>query len=797
MSEPSETSARTWRPASPAPGTGGPLARRLRLILVAIALLALGGALIGWLLYLRPFHQAHFLPLCLNEYGEELPVRSWARQDAEMLRSLGWHQRNAFTTQKRDLLVNELRDFTHASHDGPLVVYLSAYALTAPGGELCILPVDARPDQPSSWLPLREVFEHMRSSKASHKLLLLDIMQPYTDLRHGVLLNDAAERLQPLLEEVLPRDPNLSVLCACSPGQTSTVAEELGHSVFAYFLGQALRGQADGEGPHAVSDGRVSLRELSGYVTRRVDQWALRHRQARQTPQLYGADRDYPLVAVASTEGFQEDLEDPVYPEWLSELWKVRDRWLDDESYRLVPRTFRQLEAALLRAEQQWRGGVRAERVRQDLAARVERLEEQWREQQPASGAAPRSLSLALVQEAAVPQTANEEWIVTLRQMAARSSRATSGKPDETERKKLETETEQLLKKLEGKPLVITSAVFAAAQVDTPTPASLRFLVDLLGKANVPSYAETRYLARLADLPPGRPGEWPREAIALALRMVGEAEKIAVGDARALPWVREARAAADHRRQQGEALLFSRQASERRLAAVPVRAALQTYQAVNRDLRAVEQAQRCRDEMLVRLPSFVPYLEIDDEPEQAWKNAAATAEKLRRELDGPPSSAADAIRQMTQLTSALRNDPNSLNRLRRPLESESFDKLIGRSQAGSAADGKIMTALLETPWPRADQRVKLWMARRQLAAALEQKQPPTTDLPLWDERQAVTAEQRRGLQRGRRALELLRLEGAVSLEQVEKALESPDDRNRIRLLSDALRRAGTASEPRP
>jgi hypothetical protein len=796
MSEPSGTSARTWRPASPTPGTAGKSARMLRLLLVAMALLALGGALIGWLLYLRPFHEAHFLPLCLNEYGEEFPVRSWARQDADLLRSLGWEERNTFTTQKRDLLVSELRDFTRAKCPGPLVVYLSAYALAAPRGELCILPVDARLEQPSSWLPLREVFEHLRAANAPHKLLLLDIMQPYTDLRQGVLLNDAAERLQPLLEEVLPRDPDLSVLCACSPGQTSVVAEELGHSIFAYFLGQALRGQADGEGPHGARDGRVSLRELEGYVTSRVEQWTRRHREVRQTPRLYGANKDYPLVAVAATEGAVEDIMDDVYPEWLSEGWSLRDRWFDDETYRRVPRTFRQLEAALLRAEQEWRGGIRAERVRQDLVARLERLEQQRREQQPDSGAAPQSLAQAL-REGHSPQAADEELIASLRQLAARYGRASSGKPDETERKKIDSETAELLKKLQDKPLALAAAVVAAAQLDIPTLASLRYLVELLRKVNVPSYAETRLLARLADLPADAPGDWPGEAIALALRVAGQAEQAAAGDALALPWVRESRDAADHCRQQGEALLFSRQASERRRAGEPLRTSLSTYQAVNHDLQAVEAALRCRDEMLVRLPSYLPYLEIDDEPEQAWESAAATAEKLRQVLAGPASSPADSIRRMTELTSALRHDPNSLNRLRRPLDAEAFDKLIGRSQAGTPADGKIMMALLETPWPRAGQRAKLWTARRELAAALEHQRLPTFAPAQWDEAQAVAAERRRGLRRGRRALALLRLEGATSLDQVEKALEASGDGDRIRILGEALRRVGTAPVPKP
>jgi hypothetical protein len=786
MSEPSGTSSPAWRPAA----AGGGLSRRLRLTFLTVALLALSGALIGWLFYLRPFHQAHFLPLCLNEYGEEFPVRSWVRQDTDLLRSLGWHERNTFTAQQRDLLVRELRAFTRDHSDGPLVVYLSAYARAAPDGELCILPVGAHLDQPASWLPLREVFEYLRAGKAPHKLLLLDIMQPFTDARNGVLLNDAAERVQPLLNEVLPRDPALSVLCACSPGQTSVVAEELGHSVFAYFLEQGLRGQADDEGPRRVSDGRISLRELAEFVTSRVEQWTLRHRNVRQTPRLYGADGDYPLTAVASAGGGDEDLTEVVYPQWLSDGWKLRDDWFDDESYRLVPETFRALEAALLRAEQQWRGGVRPERVHQDVAARRERLEQQRREQLPPSSAREPA---SLTESRAVLEPADAETIATVRQLAARHVRTSTGKPDEAERKNLESDTAQLLKKFEGKPLVLARVVFAAAQMDAAAPGALRFLVDVLRKGNVPSYAETRFLARLAELSAGTPEDWPAEFVPLALRTVEEAEKFAAGDPRALPWVQEARAAAERHRQEGEALLFSRQARQRRRAADPLRTALKAYQAVNRDLQAVERALRYRDEMQVRLPSFLPYLEIDNELEQSWENAATTAGKLRQLLAVPGRSPSDSIRQMTELTSALRNDPDSLNRLRRPLDTEPFDKLIGRSQAANVADWRIMTALLETPWPRADQRAKLWTARHELAAVLGQPRRRMPTSPAQDERQAVSAERRRGLQRGRHLLELLRLEGGNALQPVEKALgsavEAPDDVGRLHALGAELRRA--------
>lgn len=602
MNEPAKAYSRTWRPG-PQQSSSGPSGRRLRAAAAATALLAVSGALIAWLLYIRPFQRPYFLPLCIGEYDEAFPVRGWVRQDGDVLRGLGWKETNAFTSQQLALLRGELRQLAGHTFDGPLVVYLSAYARATPEGELCLLPVDARLDRPDTWLPLREVFTQLRASKAQHKLLLLDIMQSFLDVRRGLLLNDSAQRLQPVLEEVLAKDPHLSVLCACSPGQVSLTAEELGHSVFAYFLWEGLRGQADGENPRRRHDGRVSLVELANYVTAQVEQWALRQYGVRQSPRLYGAIDDYPLIAVGSSVPSLEEPPLPAeYPEWLSAGWKRRDRWLAEETAPPLLALRVGLETALLRAEKQWRGGFPAERVRRELAARYERLE----------------------------------------------------------------------------------------------------------------------------------------------------------------------------RQRNEQLQSSR----------------------SRGLDTVEKVRYGFEETLVQLAGYVPYLEVDDSAEQAWENAAATANQLRRLLDeriAPGSEAGDVwIGRITALTASLRNDPNNLNRLRRPLDRQSFEQLISRRHQGDAADGKVMTALLETPWPRAEQRAKLWSARRELLSALQQKATKTQSAA-WSESQAIEAERQRGLRRAQRSLTLLRLRGSDQVEKVEKtftyAEAMPADDSRLEAVARALRQA--------
>ncbi len=758
---------RTWRHVAERPSAGDKSSRRLGVALLAASVLAVIGAFLAWLTYISPIPKAEFLPLCIGEYEEEFPVRGWVRQDGDALRELGWKQTNAFTSQQLALLRGELGKLAGRTFGGPLVVYVNAYALATPQGEPCLLPIDARLDRPDTWLPLREVFSKLHDAKAKHKLLVLDIMQPFIDARRGLLVNDSAERLQPLLDEVLAIDPHLSVLCACAPGQISIVAEELGHSVFAFFLWEGLRGKADGQNDSRRNDGRVSFQELTRYVKAKVEQWTLRHRGVRQSPRSYGAVDDYPLIAAGSSA--DPPAKSPLerdYPAWLSAGWKQRDHWLDEDSFGLARGTFQELERALLRAEQQWRGGFPIERVRPELAARRERLERQRRERLPAAGTTmPESLAQATAGGRNPPELPDAEAIESIAQLAARHARAAKGKPDAEELNKLKSQSDQLLKKFAGKPLALAWAVFKAADADMPTPASLRFLSDLLLPAQAPEYGETRLLARLAELPVAKPDDWPAEGAQLALRTIWEAEKAACGDPRAMPWVREARAAADRLRQQGEMLLFAADPLSRRRAAELLRGALKAYQKINHDLEAIKDAQRCCAEMLVQLPSYVRYLEVDAAAEKAWENAVATASELRRVLAEPlppPGSARSVqIRKMRELTEALRNDPDNLNSLRRPLGREQFEKLIGRSEVGDFADAKVMTALLETPWPRAEQRAALWKARYGLLERLGLRRAPT-HVPAWDQGQALQAERDRAKRRAHRSQELLKLK-AVGL----------------------------------
>ena len=188
----------------------------------------------------------------------------------------------------------------------------------------------------------------IKTCPAQKRLLLLDVMQPFADVRAGVLMDDAADRAESVLQEALKDDPTLRVLCACSPGQTSLASEEMGHTVFVHYLIEGLSGKADGW--DGTPDNRVSVGELAGFVKANVDRWAWHNRRVHQTPLLLGpSDHDFALTTTDSPPPDKEAPLDRDYPAALKAAWDLRDGWLADATVWTPPDVYRRLEDATLR----------------------------------------------------------------------------------------------------------------------------------------------------------------------------------------------------------------------------------------------------------------------------------------------------------------------------------------------------------------------------------------------------------------------------------------------------------------
>src|SRR5262249_44938863 len=205
-------------------------------------------------------------------------LNPWAAADRQTIQDMGWPEKNAFSRQERKLLLQELEGL-EPRVDRPVVVYLCSHAVVDENGDVFVLPGNAHLAEPSSWIRLEEVLASLRNFRAAHKLLILDLGQPFAEPRLGLLRTDLMDRAQPLIDKSVEEDPRLVVLTSCSAGQSPYVLEEVGRTAFAYYLEQGLNGAADGYNTTSHRrDNRISVQELAAFVTAHVDRWSPNNR---------------------------------------------------------------------------------------------------------------------------------------------------------------------------------------------------------------------------------------------------------------------------------------------------------------------------------------------------------------------------------------------------------------------------------------------------------------------------------------------------------------------------------------
>lgn len=762
-------------------------ARGVAIAGVAFTILLLLGALVAWLFYLDPKPSPYTLGIWISNYADpSIPVNPWADQDRTAWLALPLKDKNAFPSQQRDLLVKELSNLDKIKNlDEPVLVYLNAFALTDPEtGKVYLLPSDAGLNPPTRWLAVEDVLKPLRLCPAKNKLLILDLAAPFTDPGSGILSADVAVHLEPLLQSTVKQHPNLQILAACRPGQVSLASEDLGHSVFAFFLLQGLLGDADGHNPAGVRDSQVSLQELVNYVTTEVDRWAWTNRRLRQTPVLYGESRDYRLVPVDERRpGTGPAPLEAAYPDWLRGRWELRGRWWDDERFRTQPQAFRELEAALLRADRRWRGGVKQEQIDdKDLAPKIRSLD---RNDGAAVGRAGpvRSLALAVaVQGRQRPNLREGNTLLRFRDLL-RVYRRVQQKPAPGDEDKLEKDSEEFLKDLKEKPFELACFLFdALAAEPDPSADQVGLTLKLLDRAApAADFAETQFVQKLARIKPADPKDWPGEAVHLALQVVSREEQVAATPPQAMDWVRERRHDAEEQRRAAEDALLSGTKPAQWLAAQKTLAAADSaFKSLLDDRRTLQAAQRARDEALVLLPGYSGYLlgnplpdRVSRDFEGPWFDAVQVALDLHEVLQLPRNNREAELgkrrEKMRSLTEKWRNAPA---RLIGPLREEPLKAIMDQTKRPRAADWWEMSALLEIPWLPAGKRAALATAWRGLGARL-QKESRDGGLPALEPARALREERDRALLRARCSVGLLRLahvtaDGAAP-EEVRKA----------------------------
>ncbi len=792
--------ARKWQGPQVRKNPGrAPTAKRRPLVYgVAFLILALAGALTALVFFMQRPPQPLLVVVRIDQYRDALlPVSPWGDQDRAALHGLGMHEQGAFTSQERQLLLQEFNSLGRDLPAGqPLVVYLCAYATATKDG-VAILPADARLDEPDSWLPFKDVLDAIKGSPAKHKLLLLDLTLPCATPRGGLLANDAADRLDPILQAAVQSDATLQILTATSPGQVSLASEEMGQTVFAFYVVQALRGDADGCLSAHAPNQRVSVQELQTYVKTQVDRWAWHNRKTHQTPIFHGSADDYELRGTGTPATVTPAPLTREYPAFLQRAWKERDKWWNDRGSRTPAGLYRQFDGDALRAEERWRGGEDPAKVQAYLDPRLNRLVSRRRDEKIGGEAGePQSLAQAIAAGQKPPTEGLTEAVRDLKALAQLYVLAHLPKPNQQDTDRLTKDTEAFRKKFEGRPFELAWTVYAVATaVEEPPQDYLRCWYGLLQPEESqppPVYREALLLKQLAKWRLDKPADWPAAAVPAVLQLMGEAETVKAGNPQLQPWLQKDYADAMQKRRTAEKLFFDPDAAKRAAAAPAVAAALEKYQALAATLRILNNALRQRDEALAFLPAYPAYMEYADSNEKVWSDAVDAVRKLDGLLAKPTAEALPEVDERARTLS------DSLRKLRQPLETAGVQKPIDASRPVSAADAMEMSALLRLPGPSEVGRLALWNNYRSVAGRLHAeavaREQSSDGLPSPDEGVVLVRQERqRALMRARASLTLLQLSGAQDAEQVERELQkvtrTPTDEAAWWSLGRALSRA--------
>ncbi|AGA26729.1 hypothetical protein [Singulisphaera acidiphila] len=262
-----------------------------------------------------------------------------------------------------------LRDHLTKAANRPVVLYVSAAGVVDDKGAVLlrddggVIGETSEPDARHSAISLEQFFEVFKDAgtrfPSQSRFLIWDAGQIGSDRNLGVYANGFLPKLRSYLAENPVK--RLVILSSCAPGQTSTSSEFDNRSVFGYFVEQGLAGK--GSTPNGLS-----VQSLTRYVRAQVALWARNHRQAEQTPELFGdTTLDFPLprsrkVTLATRpEGDEEQEETKRFLKRLERAWAERDGWQKRKPYRSAPRTWLRYQETLLRAERLFRAGESTE----------------------------------------------------------------------------------------------------------------------------------------------------------------------------------------------------------------------------------------------------------------------------------------------------------------------------------------------------------------------------------------------------------------------------------------------------
>jgi hypothetical protein len=715
-----------WQAARRSPLNGRPAAHRSRTIFVLLAvMLALVGGLVAWLFLVQPFREPAFLTIPITEYRSlTFPTNNFAWQDGEGLRRHFAEGKTAFDSQDAPQLQEELNKLRQRD-TGAVVLHLCGFVRTHKD-RVYLLAGGATPVYGSGWLDLENLLDAFRHCPARHKLLILDLMRPCSDPVDGFLADDAAQQIHALLKQGKAGD--FFVLCACLPGQVSLTSEEMERSVFGYYLDEGLRGAAACYPAEKKHPGQVTVKQLAAFVQARVDRWARANRGAAQTPVLVeiGEPEDFPLVVVPeeASKPAAEAARTDRYPPLLQKGWQWRDEWRNSGKLPLAPRLLHELETWLLRHEQYWRGRRPMKDFEGNLKAAISPLQERARILDTAWSQAtsdrPAPLALAAAGETIDPKL-SEALKAQLDRFKAKEPPALADAIKDIEEKF----------KDKVSPLGLARAVLELACAEEGPPPdriTVQFLDGLLRRLEG-KYPETLFLKHLEKMTHSRSTKfrWEPQVIRQALQLVRLEGQILGVDPRIWPWIQEPLRRGIKSRQQVEAFLnpTQRTALDWEKLAQMLDDADKPFKEADGYAHKVEESYQKLGEALTLLPDLPPYLVRLPKRhalDQAWERACVLVDEVCTDLEAgtaakPPAGIDwktyldEMLRKARELSDQVRQFRDHFRRLAE--EPGSFKDAIGVLRE--------IDALLETPVPSLNERLKLLDVRRQLALKLHQQ----------------------------------------------------------------------------
>ena len=661
-----------------------------------------------------------------------------------------------------------------------VVVYIAAYAMVSRAGDVQILAFDSDPYSGNTLLPLRTVLTRIKDCPERHKLLVLDIMKsaPYPFDVGGTpdgVADLIRKELQAQKDSEQLVDPNLLVLVACSPGQYALWSESTHESIFGHFFREAF---ADPQADVINQNGAISVRELAAYVTDKVDRWAIQYRGMRQQPYLAGKAEDFELASLkpspAGGQAKSAEREIPVaegkavekekapeqgkiaaepsdklaakeaagpaaeksasaaeslrsgYPEWLSKGWEIRQSWWQEKGKEdfpgaAAPRVFRRLEATLLRAEQEWRGGRDRQLLKDEFSPVLGELQVRMER----AGKIPRPQVIRSVGQArAFGWEADRSLVAKLKNLVETQrtlGAAADPKPVEAAQKKAIDEILAALKTKPNPALDLAGTIVEATLDQRLDAGTITFLDSIVSESKVGrDVIELRLLRDLAQraATPGSQG-WSEDIVKLAWDTIGLAEK-AGSRPRTFPWVRKILEQAQNGRHVAQVLLLSQArdfVSWEKVREVCDQV-FKDFDFVTACQDRIEEAQTTLNRTRAMLPAYLPFLHATLRPnlENYWLSAAEATVVLDRLLlepggnDGSSSPAREDLEQLNNdLTAAIRNVKTSLEQLERPFQADNVSELLSQIESRPEPQTAVeIEALLTTPFLTVSDRSALW-----------------------------------------------------------------------------------------